>query len=450
MDITTLTVYQLNRQIRLFLEQDIGEICVLGELSNVSRPASGHIYFTLKDEQAQLKCAFFRNYHGKNAAKTHEVFSDGQQVLARGLVSLYEARGDYQLIVHELTPYGLGELARQFELLKIQLTEKGLFSETRKRKLPIYPKKIAVITSPSGAALHDILTTLARRYPIAEVYVYPSEVQGVNAAPQLIHRIRQANQDNHCDVIILARGGGSLEDLWAFNDEQLALAIYNSAIPVITGVGHETDFTIADFVSDYRAATPTAAAEAATPSQLAMQQFIESTITRLNATMRRRLLQQKTSLSQLENRLAYPSHLVHRHAQTLDFLHRQLCQTIQQQWLQKQYRMTSAHHRLQANNPTNRIKQGSQDLLSTQERLVTVVSRQLAKEKTRFATLLATLHAVSPLATLDRGYAIAIHQTHVIHDVQSVNLGDVIDIQLAKGTLCCKVIDKKDTLCLPS
>lgn len=440
MEIPTLTVNQLNRQIRLFLEQDIGEISVIGELSNVSRPASGHIYFTLKDNQAQLKCAFFRNYHpGVKLA-----FADGQQVIARGLVSLYEARGEYQLIVYELTPYGLGELYRQFELLKQKLEALGLFAINRKRPLPRYPQRIAVITSKSGAALHDILITLERRYPLVEVDVYACEVQGKNAAPQLTQRLKQVNTNHErpCDVIILARGGGSIEDLWAFNDEQLSYAIYNSQIPVVTGVGHESDVTIADFVADLRAATPTAAAEAATPSQDELHNVIDSQLTRLTTAIARIIAQQKMSVTHLKNKLAYPSYLIHRHAQTMDFLQRRMQQTLNQRLHQNQHRLDLALTNLKTQNPEIIVERASNQLQAIRGKLFRSIQSKTDELKKTFSTTLATMHAVSPLATLSRGYAIATHNKHVLHDSNEINCGDSVNVQLARGVLICEVLEK--------
>ena len=444
-EIPALTVNQLNRKIRLFLEQDIGEISVIGELSNLSKPASGHIYFTLKDEQAQLKCAFFRNYH----PSVKLAFADGQQVIAKGLVSLYEARGEYQLIVHELTPYGLGELYRQFELLKEKLEKLGLFATNRKRPLPRYPERIAVITSKNGAALHDILITLSRRYPLVEVDIYPSEVQGKNAAPQLINRLKQinANQERPCDVIILARGGGSLEDLWAFNDESLGVAIYNSKIPVVTGVGHESDFTIADFVSDFRAATPTAAAEAATPNQEELYKRIDSYTKRLTIAIEGSIAQQKMTATHLISKLSYPApypaRLIHRHSQTIDFLQRQLQLHQKQRLHQLRHRLEIALNNLKALNPEITLERAAAQLQSMKNKLIHSMQNKTQTLKKTFATNLATLQAVSPLATLSRGYAIATHNNHVIQDSNDIQCGDSIDVRLARGVLLCEVVNKK-------
>ena len=261
---TILTVTQLNRHVRTYLEYEMGEVNVSGEISNLSKPVSGHVYFTLKDATAQVKCVYFRNRHNQ---ASHGM-QNGQQVIARGKLSLYEARGDYQLIVEQLDEAGQGDLYRQFELLKVKLAALGLFDAVRKKPLPRIPDCIGVISSATGAALQDILTTLGRRFPLIPVIVYPSDVQGKQAAPQLVKALQRANHEKRCDVIILARGGGSIEDLWAFNDECLAHAIASSRIPIVSGVGHETDFTIADFVADLRAATPTAAAESVVPDRL--------------------------------------------------------------------------------------------------------------------------------------------------------------------------------------
>ncbi|MDX2346376.1 MAG: exodeoxyribonuclease VII large subunit, partial [Legionella sp.] len=268
----TFTVATLNQHIRRWLEKDIGPIAVEGEVSNLSRPASGHAYFSLKDPSAQLRCVFFKGRHRKN---TEAILQNGQALILRGTLSVYEARGDYQLIVESIEAAGAGNLFQQFEALKLKLKTLGLFDTSRKKTWPKYPNTIALITSPTGAAIRDMQSTLKKRFPLTEVKLYPTEVQGERAAPQLITAIKQANIDATADVILLARGGGSIEDLWAFNDEALAYAISDSNIPIISGVGHETDFTISDFVADLRAETPTAAAVAATPDQRQLLEHCE-------------------------------------------------------------------------------------------------------------------------------------------------------------------------------
>ncbi|MGH8149425.1 MAG: exodeoxyribonuclease VII large subunit, partial [Steroidobacteraceae bacterium] len=284
-DRVVYTVTRLNREVRTLLERQLAVLWVEGELSNFSQPASGHWYFSLKDRDAQVRCAMFRQ---RNAAVgfTPKV---GQQVLARGRVSLYEPRGDFQLIVEHLEEAGVGALQREFERLKAKLAAEGLFAAELKRGLPRFPVRIAVVTSPSGAAVRDVLHILRRRFPPAAVLVYPTAVQGPAAAPAIVETLALASQRAECDVLILARGGGSLEDLWAFNDERVARAIRASSIPVITGIGHEIDFTIADFAADVRAPTPSGAAELVTPDRAAILQALAKTAGRLHGAARREL-----------------------------------------------------------------------------------------------------------------------------------------------------------------
>ncbi len=387
-----LTVTQLNRQVRSYLEYEVGEVCVAGEISNFSKPASGHFYFTLKDATAQVKCVYFRNRHTGVARG----LDNGQQVIARGKLSLYEARGDYQLIVEQLDEAGQGDLYRQFELLKVKLAALGLFDAARKKPLPRIPQCIGVITSATGAAMHDILTTLERRFPLVPVLVYASDVQGKQAAPQLIQALVRANHEKRCDVLILARGGGSIEDLWAFNDEQLAHAIFNSAIPVVSGVGHETDFTIADFVADLRAATPTAAAESVVPNKMDL-------------------------------------------IQTLDYLERHLHRAMGQLLAKQQHQLQMTVMRLQGNHPGRLVQQALMRVSTLEVSLHKLMEMKIALLRQHFMQQLATLHAVSPLATLDRGNAIATCRNTVLLESEQVRPGDVIDVRLARGSLACEV-----------
>ncbi len=387
----SLTVSELNRQIRCLLEEAVGPVCVQGEVSNLSRPASGHAYFSLKDSTAQLRCVFFKNRHRKN---TETILKNGEALTLKGTLSVYEARGDYQLIVDSIEPLGQGTLFQQFEALKLKLKSLGLFESHRKKTWPKYPNVIGLITSPTGAAIRDIQTTLARRFPLADVYLYPSEVQGATAAPQLITAIRQANLEGTCDVLLLARGGGSIEDLWAFNDEALAYAISESHIPIVSGVGHETDFTIADFVADFRAATPTAAAEAVTPDKHQLLEHCDRLNLRLIQAMTRIFNYQTEKLQNLSVRLKSPDHILQSHWQTLDYLTRQL-QTY-----------------------TNNI---------------------LTQKQHTLKALAGNLHALSPLATLSRGYAIATHNQHVIRKPADAPVGADIQLTLLKGVLTCKV-----------
>ncbi len=434
-DQNTLTVTQLNRQVRTWLEFELGPVAVIGELSNLAKPNSGHLYFTLKDATAQLRCVYFRNHHGADSGG----FKDGQQVIATGKLSLYEARGDYQLIVHSLSEAGLGELYRQFEQLKIKLQAQGLFEQARKRSLPFFPAIIAVVTSPSGAALRDILTTLKRRFPLAAVRVYASEVQGKGAAQQLINAIAKANQEGLAEVLILARGGGSIEDLWAFNDEQLALAISNSAIPIVSGVGHETDFTIADFVADLRAATPTAAAEAVTPNQIDLLNTMIALQKRMLRAMTQHTQHQQLLLSHQIAKFLSPSQLIAKHWQTVDYLERQINHGVQILLHQQQRKLHLLLTNLHSKNPLILLQQAKIKLQTVKQQLLHCMLAKFNQLKQKLTTEMATLHAVSPLATLERGYALATYKKTLLFDSTQVNLGDDIDVRLAKGSLICQV-----------
>jgi exodeoxyribonuclease VII large subunit len=265
------SVSELNAAAKSVLENDLGRIWIEAEISNMSRPASGHWYFTLKDQKAQIRCAFFK---GSNRLVNFTP-EDGQLLLVRGRVSLYEPRGDYQLIVDQMEPAGIGDLQRAFEETRQRLLEAGLFDEAHKQPLPTIPKRIGLITSPSGAAIRDVLHVLRRRYPMVPVVLYPTSVQGASAATEIMQALGHAVNRNECDVLLMTRGGGSIEDLWPFNDEQLAKAIYDCPIPIISGVGHEIDFTIADFVADVRAPTPSAAAEMLVPDQLELRRLLQ-------------------------------------------------------------------------------------------------------------------------------------------------------------------------------
>ena len=436
MSTTVLTVSQLNRHVRAYLEYEMGEVCVAGEISNLSKPASGHFYFTLKDATAQVRCVFFRNRHASAAGS---LVQNGQQMIARGKLSLYEARGDYQLIVEQLDEAGQGDLYRQFELLKAKLAALGLFEAGRKKQLPRIPDCIGVITSATGAALHDILTTLGRRFPLIPVRVYPSDVQGKQAAPQLVKAVLRANQDKRCDVLILARGGGSIEDLWAFNDEHLAYAIANSLIPIVSGVGHETDFTIADFVADLRAATPTAAAESVVPDWLELMARLHTIQASLISGISRFIKHRQLLLSHEVQKITSPGRLINTHWQTLDYLERHLHRAQGQLLAQQRHRLHLAMIRLDAQHPGRSLQQSRSNLLNLKENLNRVMGVMLIRLKQNFRQQLVTLHAVSPLATLDRGYAIATYRKHVLMESRQVKTGDVIELRLAQGELVCEV-----------
>lgn len=430
-----LSVTQLNRQIRLLLEQQVGEVGVQGEVSNFSQPASGHVYFTLKDAEAQIRCVFFRNRHRPNQA-----LQNGQQIIAKGVLSVYEARGDYQLIVSEVNEAGLGDLHLLFERLKLKLAALGLFEQSRKKALPRFPTCIGVITSASGAALRDILTTLGRRFPQALVLIYHSDVQGKAAAAQLISALLRANQDARCEVLILARGGGSIEDLWSFNDEQLAYAIANSQIPIVTGIGHETDFTIADFVSDWRAATPTAAAEAVTPDHLEWAAYLQTTLARLLTVINRYLQHQQLILKHCTQTLTSPEQLVVRYWQKLDYLERRLRMAMAQSLTFRQQKCQAMLTQLSAKHPKTMLMQVKMKIQQLEAQNVQAMHIILARCQHRFQTQLTTLNVVSPLATLERGYALVTHHHQLVTDSGMLIIGDEVDVRLAKGGVRCQVL----------
>lgn len=376
------TPSELNHEARLHLEAGFGRIWVEGEISNLSRPASGHLYFSLKDDKAQISCALFRS----NAYGMSFKPENGMLVQARGRVSLFEARGNYQLIADSLVRSGEGLLRAKFELLKNDLASEGLFAESAKKALPAFPLRIAVVTSPSGAALRDILNVLKRRWPVAAVRVYGVPVQGTEAAPAIVEALTAANQHNWAQVIVAGRGGGSLEDLWPFNEESVARAIYASAIPVVSAVGHEIDFSISDFVADLRAPTPSAAAELISPDQRTLQQSLYVLRNRLQQNSLRLLQQLSQKLDHLAHRLRQ-QHPGQRLAQ-----HRKMLQQARQRLLLAGARIVPAR------------RQYLQEL--GQRRLLQAGKRIVPERRQQLQNLARTLSAVSPLPTLARGYAI--------------------------------------------
>jgi exodeoxyribonuclease VII large subunit len=417
-----ITVSQLNRQVKTLLEKGLGRLWVEGEISNIAKPASGHIYFSLKDDSAQIRAAFFRQ---RQRGPTIGL-KNGDQVLAFGRVSLYEPRGDYQLIVEQIEPAGEGALKRQFEVLKKMLAAEGLFDEDRKQPLPDLPARIGVITSPSGAAIRDILSVLGRRFPSIPVVVYPAAVQGDAAPGELIAALQSAIDRNECDVLIMGRGGGSLEDLWAFNDEKLARAMATCPIPLVSAVGHEVDFTIADFVADVRAPTPSGAAELIVPDREDWLRSINSLAARIAR------LGQRT----VEDR-----------AQTLDWLARRLLQTSPEQTLLRQHdRLSNMQRRL-----LSAMRQGvaaqRPALTNLWQRLQRGGPEAIATPRHRLQLAMRGLHAVSPLATLDRGYAIVedVDSRKVLMRAADAEVGTDIRARLASGELIATVKSKKET-----
>ena len=435
-DRDVLSVSQLNRKAKQLLETHLPLLWVEGELSNVSQPSSGHWYFTLKDEQAQVRCAMFRNRNMLVRFAPRQ----GQQVLIRARVSLYEGRGDYQLIVEHMEEAGFGALQRAFEALKLKLANEGLFDDAYKQPLPSLPKHIAVITSPTGAAIRDVLSVLNRRFPAIPVTVIPVAVQGKEAAPQIVRAIDLANRAGLFDVVILARGGGSLEDLWPFNEESVARAIHASELPIVSAVGHEVDFTIADFVADLRAPTPSAAAELLVPDAEDWLETFAGYEILLQEAIERKLQSFKQRLEWLRTRLRHPGERLQQQAQRLDGLELRLVRAVDHQLLRCHTRLNTLVLRQKPLQPRLRINQLNQQVSQHHATLVKNMQRHLRAQQQRLAEAARLLQTVSPLNTLQRCYAIATDSHHkVITNSSQVAPGDSINARLAEGELQCRV-----------
>lgn len=433
------SVSQLNRDARSLLESNFPLIWIEGEISNLAKPSSGHVYFTLKDEAASIRCAMFRQ-RNRLLSFTPE---NGAHVLIRAQVSLYEGRGEFQLIAEHMEAAGDGALRRAFDALKQRLAAEGLFDAAHKKLLPTLPRRIGVVTSPTGAAIHDILSILQRRFPALPIIIYQTQVQGNGAPAQIARAIHLASQRNECDVLIVARGGGSLEDLWAFNDEAVARAIHACTIPVVSGIGHEVDFTIADFVADQRAATPSAAAELVSPDQTEWLQQFARQRNRLLRLMQDRMTGKQHLLHWLTQRLRqqHPGQRLRTQAQRLDELEQRLHHA--QRVLLRQQRSTLAELSscLYRHIPSHRLDQ----LRITQQHLVQRMHQalrlSLQRRQQRLASASRALDTVSPLATLARGYAIvhAVPLYTVLRSAHDVEPGDTLEVRLAQGSLLCHV-----------
>ncbi|CCN46359.1 Exodeoxyribonuclease 7 large subunit [Vibrio nigripulchritudo MADA3029] len=428
------TVSRLNSEVRLLLENEMGIVWLVGEISNFSAPVSGHWYFTLKDARAQVKCAMFR---GNNRRVTFKP-QNGNQVLVKARLSLYEPRGDYQLIIESMQPEGDGRLQQEFEELKMKLAAEGLFAQSSKQPLPENPKQVGVITSKTGAALHDILDVLKRRDPSLPIVVYPTIVQGEQAAISIAQAIGRANERNECDVLIVGRGGGSLEDLWCFNNEILARTIAASQIPIVSAVGHEVDVTIADFVADVRAPTPSAAAELVSRDNnhkvLSLRQKQQS----LHQSFHRFLSEHKMALSQLERKLErqHPSFQLQQQSQRLDELEQRLHSAVMKKLSSHQLKITSLEHRLALNSPELKLNHLSNRLSNSKTKLFDAMDRQLLLSRHQLSLAAEKLDTVSPLATLKRGYSITqLENGKVVTTDKSVEAGDVLVTRLAEGEI---------------
>ena len=434
-----LTVSELNRQVRHLLEVSFLQVWVEGELSGFSRPSSGHWYFTLKDQRAQVRCAMFR---GRNQA-VREPPKEGDQVLVRAKVSLYEGRGDFQLLVESIEPAGLGALQRAFSELKEKLQAEGLFESARKRPIPQIPRHVGVVTSGTGAAIHDIITVFHRRFPGIPLTLFPTPVQGAGAAAQIVAAIDLANRVSDCDVLIVGRGGGSLEDLWPFNEEIVARAIFTSRIPIVSAVGHEVDFTIADFVADARAPTPSAAAERLSPNRQDYLDSLDRTLERLLGSMRRQLRLRFDQLQVLGTRLRDPRQQLQQRAQRLDELETRLQQSVKNHLSTEQRHLQQISQRLAGQSPARTVGRALTQTEDLSGRLQRIILRRLEHAREHLNLAAQTLNVVSPLATLGRGYAIVLdRQTRIIRDSMTVQVGDPLTARLARGSLQCVVTDR--------
>ncbi|WP_372944210.1 exodeoxyribonuclease VII large subunit, partial [Shewanella sp.] len=418
------TVSQLNGEVRHILEGQIGKIWLNGEISNFSSPSSGHWYLTLKDSRSQIRCAMFK---GRNQSVRFKPVN-GQQVLVKGAISVYEPRGDYQLLLESMLPAGDGLLAQEFEALKLKLAAEGLFTTETKRPIPQNIQRIGVITSATGAALRDILHVLARRDPSIEVIVYPTQVQGAAASQLICQAIETANQRLEVDVLLLTRGGGSLEDLWCFNSEYLAHAIYNSALPVISAVGHEIDTTISDYVADVRAPTPSAGAELLSKDKGNKAEKLILLLSRLQQGMKHYQLQQSGRLSQLSHQLQRhePLRKLQQFEQRFDEMQMRLENALQHKLSRLTLRHQQLHNRLQQRSPASTLTLEKQRLQYLTARFNDASSDYFKQAAERVAQASHKLDTVSPLATLSRGYSITSTNQHVVENAQQLMLGDEI------------------------
>ena len=430
-DIYTIT--RLNREVRAVLEDSFPpSLWVRGEISNLAQPGSGHLYFSLKDKHSQVRCAMFRS------ANRHLRFApeNGQEVLIRAGVSLYEGRGEFQLIVESMEPAGAGALQQAFEKLKQRLLEEGLFADDHKQPLPAFPKTIGVVTSPTGAAVRDIIQVLERRYAIADVIVYPVPVQGEGAAQQIAETIDEVNRRQECDVLILARGGGSLEDLWSFNEEIVARAIYRSVIPVVSGIGHEIDFTIADFVADQRAPTPSAAAELVSPDASVLKSMLNNFYSQLHSRVTELLSSHLRNVTQLGKRLPRPTYLLQNMTQRMDDLAIRLKLALDNGVALRRVRLNRFAGILRSRNPLQRLAGYRIKCSGLEKQLQNHLYRSLQSWKKQLDYLSRSLKTVGPLATLERGYAIVTDEDdNIVRRADQLRENTEIKTRFSKGSV---------------
>ena len=437
LDREVLSVSQLNGRARRLLEDVFAQVWVEGEISNLAKPASGHIYFTLKDSQAQVRCAMFR----QNAARVREALRDGLAVKVRGKVSLFEGRGDYQLILDSVEPAGDGALRLAFEALKEKLGAEGLFAAERKIPLPAHPQRIGIVSSPTGAVIRDIISVFRRRAPQVELTLIPTAVQGREATTQIVRALQLADTLGF-DALILARGGGSLEDLWCFNEEAVARAVAACQTPIVSAVGHETDVSISDFVADVRAPTPSAAAELLAPDSSDLLLRIDSLRRRLQLRMRHQLAHAQLRLDGMTRRMRHPGERLRQQAQRLDDLDMRLRRALQQQLQSHQQKLARASARLAGQHPQRQLALLGERLHHLSERLPRAMHGLMTQRQQVFAAAIHNLHLVSPLATLGRGYSILLDSHgQAIRSAAQTQPGQKLRARLAEGELQVRVED---------
>jgi exodeoxyribonuclease VII large subunit len=433
-------VAELNLAIKQLLESNVPLLWVRGEISNLVKAASGHFYFSLKDDQAQVRCVMFRH---KNVLLGQQI-GNGQLVEVLAVATLYEQRGDFQLTVEQMRPAGLGILYERFERLKQLLESQGLFAAKRKRALPFFPKCIGIVTSPQAAALRDVLTTLRQRLPSVPVVLYPTPVQGAGSAEKIAQAIAAANDRAECDVLIVCRGGGSIEDLWAFNEEVVARAIAASEIPIVSGVGHETDFTIADFVADERAPTPTAAAQRVAPDRHALLRGLQDQAQHLQRALRNRLQNAMQAVDYLQRRLVHPAQLLQRQTQQLDQLQQRMLRAFTYRQQHQHWQWQSLSQRLRAASIDFARLQDRQTNLA--ERLVNAMRTAQAQQLVRVDNAAQHLILLDPTKVLARGYSLVKDSSgRVVSDAGQLAIGADLSITFAKGWVRTEVKERSDS-----
>ncbi len=426
---TVISVRELNSAAKRLIEGGLPLVWVRGEISNFVAAASGHWYFSLKDEQAQVRCVMFRHKHQYLDFRP----ANGMQVEVHALATLYEARGDFQLTLERMRPAGQGALYEAFERLKQQLAAEGLFEAARKRPLPRFPRCVGVVTSPQAAALRDVLRTLNNRMPGIPVVLYPTMVQGEGAARRIAQAIRVANERAECDVLLICRGGGSIEDLWAFNEEVVARAIAASAIPTISGVGHETDFTIADFVADLRAATPTAAAQAAVPDRQELRQALVKQARQLNALQMHQIERRMQQVDFLQRRLVHPAQRLQQQREQLSGLARRLRQAQGSMAQRQVWAMQSIRQRWQVRRPDIEVLRVSGQTL--QHRLQLAIDNRLTQADERLRSLQLHLHLLDPQQVLARGYSLVRKlDGGIVRSATELHIGEALEVTFSHGS----------------